>query len=266
MRNFLAFIRRFRVLLFFALLQGFALAIYFSFSVFPRSQYLTTASSVSGTVLSWRNDLTKHFALSASNEQLQAENIRLREQLQQNKLVVSTRDYSDTVDHPSAENIQYFTYTPAMVINSTFHRRDNYFTLNVGRKEGIERGMGVISDKGIVGDLNVDIMIEKTGEPGLLKWDGKNARRANMTGVSNDTEIKKWSNVVTRGGAGIFPKGLPVGKVEKTTVVEGQPLWDITVKLSENLRSVQYVYVIKNILREERKKIEASIPEDRIEE
>ena len=284
MRNFLAFIRRFRVLLFFALLQGFALAIYFSFSVFPRSQYLTTASNVSGTVLSWRNDLTKHFALSESNKRLQEENIRLREELLQNKLVVNTRDYSDTVDHPSSENMQYFTYTPAMVVKSTFHRRDNYFTLNIGSKEGVKRGMGVISDKGIVGvihyvsdhfsvvkscltkDLNVDVMIEKTGEPGLLKWDGINARRANMTGVSNDTEIKKWSNVVTRGGAGIFPKGLPVGKVEKTTVVEGQPLWDITVKLSENLRSVQYVYVIKNILREEREKIEAKIPEDRIEE
>ena len=85
MRNFLAFIQRFRVILFFAFLQGIVLSIYFTFSVFPRSQYLTTASNVSGSVLTMQNDITKHFRLSDSNKKLQYENRWLREHLKENK-------------------------------------------------------------------------------------------------------------------------------------------------------------------------------------
>lgn len=284
MRNFLAFIRRFQVLLFFALLQGIALTIYFTFSAFPRTQYLTTASNVSASLLSVRNDVTKHFGLSKSNEKLQDENIALREQLLENQLLIDSTTYLDTAIVRKGEYVQQYKYIPGTVINSTFHKRNNYFTINIGEEQGVERGMGVISDKGIVGvihntsahfatvkscltkDINTDVMIESTGEPGILKWDGRDARRGNMTGVSNDTKIKKWSNIVTRGGAGIFPKGIPVGKVEKTEVIEGQPLWDITVKFSENFRSVQYVYVIKNVLLGEQKELESTIPEDKPEE
>ena len=84
-----------------------------------------------------------------------------------------------------------------------------------------------------------------------------------MAGVSNDTDVKKWSKVVTRGGGGIFPRGLPVGIVTKRTPVEGKPLWDITVKYSENYTSLQRVYIIKNLLREEQQGLEALIPEDK---
>lgn len=280
MRNFLAFIRRFQVLLFFALLQGIALTIYFTFSVFPRSQYLTTASSISGSVLSVRNNLTKHFSLDASNQKLQAENGQLRERLGESQLAIDQTWGLDSSKAKSDSTIQQFEYIGGMVINSTFNRVNNYFTLNIGKLQGVEAGMGVISDKGVVGvvhnssehfsvvkscltsDINMDIMIEYSGEPGFLKWNGKNARKGSMTGVSNDKEVKPWSKVVTRGGAKMFPRGIPVGKVAKTVVVEGQPLWDITILYTENFRSVQYVYVVKNILLTEQNELESQIPND----
>lgn len=284
MRNFLAFIRRFRVLLFFALLQGFALTIYFTFSGFPRSQYLTTASSISGTVMDWRNDITKHFALSGSNKKLQAENKWLRERLLDNRIALKSPVGMDSVVLTKDDFIQRFEYIPGGIISSSYSRRNNYFTLNIGAAQGVARGMGVISDQGVVGvihnvsehfsvvkscltkDINVDILISSSGEPGFLKWDGKDARRGSMTGVSNDRSIKKWSKIVTGGKSGIFPRGIPVGKVEKTAPVEGQPVWDVTVLFAENFRTVQYVYVIKNILKSEQEELEATIPDDPIED
>lgn len=284
MRNFLAFIRRFRVLLFFALLQGFALTIYFTFSGFPRSQYLTTASSISGTVMDWRNDITKHFALSGSNKKLQAENKWLRERLLDNRMALKAPVGMDSVVLTKDDFIQRFEYIPGGIISSSYSRRNNYFTLNIGGAQGVARGMGVISDQGVVGvihnvsehfsvvkscltkDINVDILISSSGEPGFLKWDGKDARRGSMTGVSNDRSIKKWSKIVTGGKSGIFPRGIPVGKVEKTAPVEGQPVWDVTVLFAENFRTVQYVYVIKNILKSEQEELEAAIPDDPIED
>ncbi len=280
MRNFLAFIQRFRVILFFALLQGIVLSIYFTFSTFPRSQYLTTASSVSGTIMTVRNDITKHFRLSDSNKKLQFENQWLRERLKENKLSeLAENGFDSTIIKTDKEHYtQHFEYIPGTVINSTFTKRNNYFTLNIGTAQGVKRGMGVISDKGVIGvvhnssehfsvvksclakEINIAVVIENSGEPGFLKWDGHNARKGNMTGVSNDREIKLWSKIVTRGSAGIFPRGLSVGKVAKTQAIEGQPLWDVTVQYSENYRSVQCVYVINNLLKKEQHELELDVP------
>lgn len=276
MRNFLAFIRRFQVLLFFAFLQGIALSLYFTFISFPRSQYLTTASRVSGSILEIRNDIAKHFNLSDNNSSLQKENIKLREQIPLSfmKLENGLIKIDDTLHK------QQYEYTSATIINSTHDKRNNYFTLNIGSTQGIKRGMGVFSSNGVVGvihnvsphyavvksclteNINIDVMIEKTGQFGLLKWNGKDANKGTMWGVSNDTKVKRWSKVVTRGGGGIFPRGLTVGKVESTQVVEGKPLWDVTILFSEDYKSLQRVYVVKNLLRTEQEELENLISND----
>jgi rod shape-determining protein MreC len=279
MRNLIAFFRRFRVFLVFVALQIFALSAYFTFLNFPRSQYLTSASSVSGAILTVRNDVTKHFNLSKNNDKLQQENSLLRQHLPQSFQRLRNRTYEidDTLFH------QQYLYIPATVINSTVTKMNNYFTLNIGYRQGIKRGMGVFSDKGIVGiihntsehfsvvksvlteNINIDVMIEPIGLFGLLKWDGRDPRRGSITGISNDLKIKKWSKVVTRGGSGIFPRGLMVGHIEKLNPVEGKPLWDVVMRYSEDYRSLQRVYVIKNLMQAEQDTLEANIPEDKEE-
>jgi rod shape-determining protein MreC len=274
MRNLIAFFKRFQVFLFFALLQGIALSTYFSYFYFPRSQYLTSAALVNGKILTVRNDLTKHFNLSYNNQKLQRENQFLRERLPQSFIPLQGNlvKINDTLYD------QQYEYIPAAVVHSTVTKRNNYFTLNVGSKQGIKRGMGVISDLGIVGvihnvsshysvvktvlteNINVDVMVKSNGAFGLLKWDGKNARVGSISGISNDMQIKKWSTVVTRGGSGIFPRGIPVGKVKKLGTIEGQPLWDVTVLYAEDYRKLQQVYIVKNLLKFEQEKLEATIP------
>ncbi len=280
MRNLIAFFRRFRVFLVFIALQVFALSTYFTFLEFPRSQYLTTASAVSGRILEARNDITKHFNLSYNNDMLQRENSWLRQHQPSSfqKLKSRTFRINDTLFH------QQYLYIPATVINSTVTKQNNYFTLNIGYRQGIKRGMGVFSEKGIVGiihntsehfsvvksvlteNINIDVMIEPIGLFGLLKWDGRDPRRGSITGISNDIKIRKGSKVVTRGGSGIFPRGLNVGYIEELRPVEGKPLWDVVIHYSENYRTLQRVYVIKNLLQEEQGRLEAAIPSDKKEE
>ena len=234
--------------------------------------------------MDWRNDVTKHFELSSSNKKLKAENAWLRERLLENKIALTAPVGMDSVVLKKDSFTQRFEYIPGTVISSSFSRRNNYFTLDIGSKHGVKRGMGVISDKGIVGvihntseqfsvvkscltkDINTDILINESGEPGFLEWDGRDPRRGSMTGVSNDRSIKKWSKIVTGGKSGIFPRGIPVGKVEKTRPVEGQPVWDVTVLFAENFRTVQYIAVVKNILKSEQGELEASIPDDPLED
>jgi len=280
MRIFLAFFRRFRVFLFFALFQIIALSLYIRYLSFPKNQYLTTASAVTGKILEAENDVTKHFNLSKNNSALQLENIKLRNKIPQSFYQLGRNLYmiEDTVYK------QQYQYIPATVINSSVTRRNNYFTIDVGSKQGIKREMGVFSDKGVVGvihnvsehysvvktvltkDINIDVTIEPIGLFGFLKWDGHDPKKGSVTGISNDLKIKRWSRVVTKGGSGIFPKGMPVGKVYETKPVEGEPLWDVVVKFSENFRTLQRVYIIKNLLIDEQKALEGQIPPDEDEE
>jgi rod shape-determining protein MreC len=276
MRNLIAFFQRFRIFLVFALLQVVALSMYFTYSDFPRIQMLTTAGTINAEILTIRNDVTKHFNLEETNRQLQWENKRLREKLKgslykENKGVITV---DDTIFR------QNYSYIPATVINSTFDKRDNYMTIDIGRNHGLKRGDGVFSSRGVVGtvhlvsdnyaivktvlskNINIDVMIEKGGSFGLLKWNGLDAKRGSISGISNDMRIKKWSKVVTRGGSGIFPRGILVGRVEKKGYIEGKPLWDVTVRFSEDFRSIQHVYVVKNLMQEELDNLQQQIPED----
>lgn len=279
MQNLRAFFRRFRVFLLFILLQVFALSNYFSSLNFPRSQYLSTASSVAGYFLGIKYEFVKHWNLGVNNEELQAENIRLRKKLPASYIRLNQElvKINDTLYK------QQYEYIPAVVINSTFDKRNNYFTLNIGSKKGIKRGMGVFSDRGIVGivhntsknfavvksvlteNINIDVMIEKSGAFGLLKWNGSSARIGTIDGISNDIRIKKWSKVVTRGGSGIFPRGLMVGKVKSLGSIEGKPLWDVSILYAEDYRKIQNVYVVKNLMQEEQAILEETIPEDKEE-
>lgn len=277
MRDLFAFFKKFRVFLFFVALQVFALTTYFTYLSFPRSQYLTSASEVNGKILKASNEVTKHFNLAQNNTLLQQENIALRSRLPQSFIAVE----SGNVEINDTLYKQRYTYIAATVIKSTFNHRNNYFTLNVGSLEGVERDMGVFTDNGIVGivhnvsehfsvvksvlteAINIDVMVESTGAFGMLKWDGKDARIGSITGISNDIKVKKWSKVVTRGGSGIFPRGLPVGKISALKPVEGKPLWDISLLFSEDYRKIQRVYVAKNIMKDEQLKLESLIPIDK---
>jgi hypothetical protein len=56
-----------------------------------------------------------------------------------------------------------------------------------------------------------------------------------------------------------------VGHIEKLNPVEGKPLWDVVMRYSEDYRSLQRVYVIKNLMQAEQDTLEANIPEDKEE-
>ena len=140
--------------------------------------------------------------------------------------------------------------------------------------------MGVFSNKGVVGvvhntsehyavvksvltqNINIDVLILPIGLYGFLKWNGKDPRRGSITGITNDINIKKGSKVVTRGGSGVFPKGLLIGYVEQLLPVEGKPLWEVVIRFSEDYRRLDRVYVIKNLFIKEQSDLEKTIPND----
>lgn len=279
MRNLIAFFRRFQIFLVFAFLQVIALSTYMSYSEFARLQALTTTGAINGEIMAIRNDVTKHFNLENTNRDLAKENKWLRQRLKESNYQVQ-RDLI-TIDDTVFK--QQYKYIPAVVINSTYDKRNNYMTIDLGSIHGMKRGMGVISSKGVVGiihtvgarysliktilskNINIDVMLANGGAFGLLKWDQESPRLVQVSGIPNDIRVKKWSRVVTRGGSGIFPRGYTVGHIANRQFIEGKPLWDIQVLVAEDFRTIQQVYVVKNLHLEEIEAMENAIPVDKEE-
>ncbi len=273
MRNLTAFLRRFQIFLVFAFFQAIALTFYFSFFTQPKTQLITSVNGVNAMLWEKRNGIAKHFSLEHTNHSLQKANVFLMEN-QPNALQRLDRS---TVIIDDTTFVQKFEYLAADVINSTFNRSNNYFTINIGEMQGVKVGWGVISDNGIVGvvhsvskhysliktvlseRINVDVEIPAVGLPGLLKWDGKSPKVGSVAGVSNDLDIPKWSKVVTKGGSGIFPKGITIGKVYQLHEVEGQAFWDVRIYFTEDYRKLQKVYVVHNLLLDEQQNLEAEV-------
>jgi hypothetical protein len=54
--------------------------------------------------------------------------------------------------------------------------------------------------------------------------------------------------------------------VESIEPIEGESLWNVVIRYSEDYRRLQRVYVVKNLLIEEQKELEGLIPPDREED
>lgn len=275
MLKFIAFFRRFRVFLVFLILQIIALSSYFSVMSFPRTKFFNSSAAITGTLLTWERNIVKYLYLDEANQKLQAENIELEKRIPDNFISVDpkTAIINDTINKLSFER------TPATVINSSHSHTNNYFTINAGSAKGIERKMGVVSSDGIVGivydvsknfavvksiltsDINISAYISGTNAHGIIKYEDNDPRRVKLTGISNDIVIRKGSVVKARGSGGYFPQGEPIGVIEKMEPIEGKPMWDITVRLNQDMRKLRYVYIIKNINRLELEELEKDIPE-----
>jgi rod shape-determining protein MreC len=273
MRNLIAFFRRFRVFLIFALLQLIALTSYFSVVSYPRTKFFNSANQITGTLLSWEREVTKYVYLDRENRKLQAKNAELAKKELINYISVDSKIsiINDTIRELTIEKI------PATVINSSYSHKNNYFTISAGRLKGVKRKMGVVSSQGVVGivydvsdhfsvvksiltsKINISAYVDQSNAHGLIKYIDNDPRRVTLTGVSNDIRIKKHAKVFARGSGGYFPQGTLIGKVEKLSPIEGEPRWDITVRLEQDMRRLHYVYVIKNFLKSELDELEKNI-------
>ncbi len=234
---------------------------------------VNTSSSTVGWFIEKRHNITQHFNLIDANEQLQAENARLRANLPESFYQLQDRLYSieDTLYRKQYE------YIPAKVINSSSNKQNNYLTLNKGAIQGIETGMGVISPIGAVGIVvdvsdhysivmtalsnhsQLNVKLKTNNEFWLLYWDGINSDYAQIKNVKRDAIFNVGDTVITRGGATQFPEGIFVGTIAEQTAVDGEQSMSLNVELGVNYNAIYQVYIIRNLMKGEQLEIEDRI-------
>ena len=161
---------------------------------------------------------------------------------------------------------QHYIYrtVPAQVIGASGTEQSRTLYIDKGSKDGLAPDMPVVTEEGIVGRLRdvfdhkslvllvsdptsgVGVVLETTRTRGILK--GVPFGQVQVINVSPDDRIKAGDRIVTSGGDQIFPRGLPVGTVERVTPdPDRDPLVDLFVRPAANLSRLEEVLVITDV-------------------
>jgi rod shape-determining protein MreC len=215
--------------------------------------------------ISTRIENTKdYFSLHNENRKLAEENARLYNRL---KSSYSLTD-ADSAYVGDSLNPRKFLYLTTRVVNNTVNKQYNYLTLDLGSRGGIGPDMAVISSGGIVGivksvsenyasvlsvlnrDFTVSAKIKKNGYFGPLTWNGNSPEKVTLVDIPHHVQISKGDTIVTSGFGGVFPEGYLIGIIDDFKL-KGGNYYEISIKLSNDFRKINYVQVIKNFARQE---------------
>ncbi len=268
MRTLLRFIQKYSNLLLFLLLEAIAIAFMVQSSNFQRSKLVGLNRQVTGFMHSRVDGAREYFSLKDVNQQLAIENMELRNRLDQ----LSSRMDSASVIDELRLPYRYF-YIPSRIVHNSVSKQYNYITLDKGKKHGVFRDMGVISDQGMVGivlessanfatvipvinrDFRLSVKIKSNNYAGILQWDGSSPQHALLSEIPFHVNILDSDTVLTSGFSSIFPEGIEVGHIESFSLEKGN-FYDIRVKLSTDFQKLFHVNVIRNYRQEEQLNLE----------
>ncbi|MGN6492071.1 MAG: rod shape-determining protein MreC [Agriterribacter sp.] len=278
MRNVFLFIRRNFNFFFFLIMQLIALYMLFHFNRFHEAAFMGVASEVTGKINKQYNNVEYYFNLKKTNKGLVEENTRLRNLLKQDFLIPDTSSsiVVDTIKVDSLEQYRRYTYFPAKVINNSVTSQNNYLTLSRGAAQGVTKDMSVISPAGIVGTVihvsknmatvmsllhsqsRVSASLLKGGETGSVEWDGADPQVITFRNIPKSAQVKKGDTVVTSRYSSNFPPGQPVGIITEVEEPKSSNFYLLKLKPLTNFFNVQFVYVVKNLQKEEQDALEKS--------
>jgi rod shape-determining protein MreC len=271
MQNLFAFIRKYNAFFLFLIFEIIALVVYVQYNSFQKATFINSTNQVTGNLYKQVSRVYSYLSLSEVNDSLAKENARLRNQLKSSFFV-------DTlVKHAVTDSVyqQQYTYVMARVISNSIDRRNNYLTIDKGSKDGIVKGMGVISGSGVVGKIvntslhfssvqsllhkesTISAILADTKDEGLVRWgDDLNPRKGLLYDVSNIAQPRLNENVVTSGYS-LWPKGILIGKISNLHSKTSGDLLNMDITFSVDFGKLQYVDVVINKFAEEQRGLEA---------
>ncbi len=269
MRNLLNFLIRYSTWFVFTFYVLISVILLVLGNRYRQSVYLSSANVVSGSIYNGTSQVTGYFhlksineSLQASNAQLQNEVLNLKNEIDQYKVLLS-----DTLKpHPSKDR---YDYIAAAVINNNTRHPKNYFTIDRGSLDGVDRGMGVVDQNGVVGIVNVtgphmarvisllnetqhfSVKLKDTSYVGSLNWKGEDATIAYVEEIPRHVEYQIGDTIVTSGYSTTFPEGIPVGTILNRVRSQDDSFFTFKVRLMPDFRSLSTVRVIKDIYKQE---------------
>lgn len=270
MQQLIYFFQKYKYFLFFLFLEFIAVALIINNNSFHRSKFISSTNFITGGLYSKSSNISEYFNLKERNTSLSEENLLLKNKLEQ----LST--YLDSISGSKIDTInlnQYYAYTSGKVINNSFHKNNNFLTINRGTKNGVLKEMGVVNSKGIIGitdnvgpsfarvqsilnsKSNINAKFKNNDHFGTLTWNGDDYNIVQLTDIPRQAIFKVGDTIITGGRSTIFPEGIPIGTVVEVPS-ELTASNNINIKLFNDMSNLGYVYVISNLNKEEIKSVE----------
>lgn len=197
-----------------------------------------------------KKQLDEYASLSVKVSELTLENEDLRE-----KAIID-------------ETLREYKVRNALVIARSPEEWHQFLTIDKGQKDGIEKNMAVITNKGLIGKVKdvsqfsstvqlisdidrtnrISAVVEGNDRAfGLIEGYQTEKKAIVMTKIPSDVEIKKGQIVATSGLGGTFPRGLVIGKIKKVTPDDYGLTQTALIEPAADLYDVDHVMVTERI-------------------
>ncbi len=270
MRNLVLFIWKHYFFFLFLLLEGFCIYLVVQNNYYQKARFVNSSNFIAASILQTSTNVEQYFYLKDENEVLAKKNAELLSKSINSFNIAAQKEFivNDTTYH------QKYVYTSAKVVNISTNKRNNYLTLNKGTRQGIQNNMAVITSTGIVGQVKdvsenfctvmsllhskttISSKIKKDGSYGPLIWGGEDFQYATLNDIPTHVRLTKGDTIVTSPYSRTFPENVLIGTVESFEREPGKYFYTIKVKLSTDFKKLTYVYIVKNLLKDEQEELE----------
>ena len=221
-------------------------------------------SALSGGAASVWEKYTSIDDVMDRNEQLEAENAELRQQMVDYDRIKAENDAYKALARIQDTNSEA-SYVSAFVIGRDPLDEFGGFTLDQGSTDGVAVNDAIISDRGYLLGVVVEVdatsckvmtilhpsfnaagVISRTRENGIITGSADYAADGQcvLTNLDRATEARKGDQVITTGLGGMFPANLLVGTVQEVVPEQSGKSSSAVILPGADPRTVKHVFII----------------------
>ena len=266
MHNLLEFLERHHHWFLFVILEAISLALLFSYNGYQGSVWFSSANAMAGKVYAWSSAVESDFSLTKVNEDLTLRNYYLERQVTQlRRLYAEATEEEDQQERKGLDSLSRYQLIPAKVVSNELDKNDNLMTIDKGKADGVEVGMGVACGRGVVGvtylvsdhytivipvlnshSSRISCAIRGYGYFGVLRWYGEDAAYAYVEDIPRHARFKRGDWVETNGYSSIFPPGVLVGQIVEVYNSRDGLSYKLKVRLTTDFGNLRDVVVISD--------------------
>ena len=221
-------------------------------------------SALSGGAASVWEKYTSIDDVMDRNEQLEAENAELRQQMVDYDRIKAENDAYKALARIQDTNSEA-SYVSAFVIGRDPLDEFGGFTLDQGSTDGVAVNDAIISDRGYLLGVVVEVdatsckvmtilhpsfnaagVISRTRDNGIITGSADYAADGQcvLTNLDRATEARKGDQVITTGLGGVFPANLLVGTVQEVVPEQSGKSSSAVILPGADPRTVKHVFIV----------------------
>lgn len=278
MLRFFHFLRRYSFFLLFIGIEFISISTFLKYHSYQETMLSQSVMNIQGGINQFLSLFSDLFYLKTENDRLLKENTYLRNMLIKNFETISQKAHitNDTIYLKDKVLFRKYNSFGAKVIANNFYPNNNTLQILIGNKNGVYKDMGVVSDNGIVGVItnvskhyaevlsilnksyNISAIHKRSSHTGQISWDGNSLNELVLKHIPYTADVQVGDSIFTSQYSEKFLPMTLIGTVSSINKDSRKNTYVIRVKIAADLRNISYVYIIQNILQEDKKQLENS--------